>query len=84
MLIQLLLPIAQYIVEWALEKANMEDELEDAIVVILVKILEKAVKMTKTDVDDKILDLVKVALKPSTKEEPMVVEFDEPTFEIES
>lgn len=83
-MIQLLLPIAQYIVEWALEKANMEDELEDAIVVILVKILEKAVKMTKTDVDDKILDLVKVALKPSTKEKPMVVEFDEPTFEIES
>lgn len=69
-MIQLLLPIAQYIVQWALDKSTIDDEIEDAIVVILFSILEKAAKATKTDVDDELVMALKNAMKPG---EPIMV-----------
>jgi hypothetical protein len=48
----------------------MEDEMEDAIVVILFLILEKAAKATKTDVDDELVMALKNAMKPG---EPIMV-----------
>lgn len=73
-MIQLLLPIAQYIVRWALDKSTIDDEIEDAIVVILFSILEKAAKATKTDVDDELVMALKNAMKPG---EPIMVTVDD-------
>jgi len=77
-MIQLLLPIAQYIVQWALEKSTIDDELEDAIVTILFLILEKAAKATKTDVDDELVMALKNAMKPG---EPIMVTVEDLTEE---
>ena len=77
-MIQLLLPIAQYIVQWALEKSTIDDEIEDAIVVILFSILEKAAKATKTDVDDELVMALKNAMKPG---EPIMVTVEDLTEE---
>lgn len=77
-MIQLLLPIAQYIVQWALDKSTIDDEIEDAIVVILFSILEKAAKATKTDVDDELVMALKNAMKPG---EPIMVTVEDLTEE---
>lgn len=69
-LAHILLPLAQYIVQWALDKSTIDDELEDAIVVILFLILEKAAKATKTDVDDELVMALRNAMKPG---EPIMV-----------
>lgn len=77
-LAHILLPIAQYIVRWALEKSTIEDEMEDAIVAILFLILEKAAKATKTDVDDELVMALKNAMKPG---EPIMVTVEDLTEE---
>lgn len=77
-MIQLLLPIAQYIVQWALDKSTIDDEIEDAIVTILFSILEKAAKATKTDVDDELVMALKNAMKPG---EPIMVTVEDLTEE---
>ncbi len=69
-LAHILLPIAQYIVQWALDKSTIDDEIEEAVVVILFSILEKAAKATKTDVDDELVMALKNAMKPG---EPIMV-----------
>ncbi len=77
-LAHILLPIAQYIVRWALEISTIEDEMEDAIVAILFLILEKAAKATKTDVDDELVMALKNAMKPG---EPIMVTVEDLTEE---
>ena len=69
----LLLPIAQYIVRWVLENTSIDDELEDGVVAIMFLILEKAVKATKTEVDDQLVAALKSAMNPG---EPLMVEVE--------
>tara|TARA_B100000927_G_C16261080_1_gene387475 strand:- start:478 stop:672 length:195 start_codon:yes stop_codon:yes gene_type:complete len=58
-----LLPIASKIVSDAVAKIPDDAELGDKLINICLVVLEKAVKMTKTTADDKLLEAVKEALK---------------------
>ena len=57
-----LLPIASKIVSDAIDKIPDDAELGEKLIEICVIILEKAVKLTKTSADDKLLETVKAAL----------------------
>ena len=58
-----LLPIASKIVTDAVAKVPDNEELGEKLIEICIIILEKAVKLTKTDMDDKLLETVKSALE---------------------
>lgn len=58
-----LLPLASKIVDAALAQLPNDEELGEKLVEICLHILEKAVALTKTDVDDQLLEVVKNALK---------------------
>jgi len=64
-----LLPLASKIVDAALAKLPNDEELGEKLVEICLHILRKAVSLTKTDVDDQLLDVVEKALL-ARKEEP--------------
>ena len=53
-----LLPIASKIVTDAVAKVPDNEELGEKLIEICIIILEKAVKLTKTDMDDKLLEVV--------------------------
>lgn len=57
-----LLPLASKIIKDAVDKIPEDAELGEKLVDICLVVLSKAVKLTKTDMDDKLLETVKAAL----------------------
>ena len=58
-----LLPIASKIIDAAIAKIPDDAELGEKLIDICLHILQKAVKLSKTDMDDKLLDTVMEAVK---------------------
>ena len=61
-MLSFLLPFASKIVSDAVKKIPDDAELGEKLVEICIVVLEKAVKLTKTTADDKLLESVKEAL----------------------
>ena len=59
----ILLPIASKIVSDAVDKIPEDAELGEKLIDLCLVILKKAVKLTKTDMDDKLLAQVETAIK---------------------
>jgi hypothetical protein len=59
----ILLPIASKIISDAVDKIPEDAELGEKLIDVCLVILKKAVKLTKTDMDDKLLAQVEVAIK---------------------
>jgi|TARA_B100000073_G_C23522615_1_gene488639 hypothetical protein len=57
-----LLPLASKIIKDAVEKIPDDAELGEKLIDICLVVLGKAVKLTKTDMDDKLLETVKAAI----------------------
>ena len=64
-----LLPLATKIISDAVNKIPDNEELGEKLIEICLVILEKAVKLTKTDMDDKLLLVVSQAIRSRTTEE---------------
>ena len=62
-MLSFLLPFASKIVGDAVNKIPDDSELGDSLIKLCIVILEKAVKLTKTDMDDKLLETVKKAIE---------------------
>ena len=58
-----LLPFASKIITDAVAKIPENEELGEKLIEICLVILSKAVKLTKTDMDDKLLETVSAAIK---------------------
>ena len=58
-----LLPLASKIISDAVAKLPDDEELGEKLVEICLVILKKAVKLTKTDMDDKLLAVVEQAIQ---------------------
>ena len=58
-----LLPIASKIVSDAIDKIPDDAELGEKLIDLCLLILKKAVKLTKTDADDKLFEQVSKAIK---------------------
>ena len=58
-----LLPLASKIIKDAVNQIPENEELGEKMVEICLVILAKAVKLTKTDMDDKLLEVVTEAIK---------------------
>lgn len=58
-----LLPLASKVISDAVNKIPDNEELGEKLVDICIVILGKAVKLTKTDMDDKLLEVVTKAIK---------------------
>ena len=58
-----LLPIASKIVSDAIVKIPDDAELGEKLIDLCLVILKKAVKLTKTEMDDKLLEQVEAAIK---------------------
>ena len=58
-----LLPFASKIIIDAVDKIPEDSELGEKLIDLCLVILGKAVKLTKTDMDDKLLETVKEAIK---------------------
>lgn len=56
------LPIATKIVRDAVAKIPQNEELGEQLIKICITILEKAVDLTETDMDDQLLEVVKKAI----------------------
>ena len=61
-MLSFLLPLASKIISDAVAKIPENEELGEKLIEICLTILEKAVKLTKTDVDDKMLAAVRKAI----------------------
>ena len=61
-MLSFLLPFASKIVSDAVKKIPDDAELGEKLVEICIVVLEKAVKLTKTTADDKLLETVKAAI----------------------
>ena len=62
-MISILLPIASKIVSDAIDKITDDAELGEKLIDICLVIIGKAVKLTKTDADDKLFEQVSKAIK---------------------
>jgi|TARA_B100000035_G_C20597106_1_gene378041 hypothetical protein len=62
-MLSFLLPLASKIITDAVAKIPDNEELGEKLVDICLVILGKAVKLTKTDMDDKLLETVTAAIK---------------------
>ena len=62
-MLSFLLPIAQKIVTDAVAKIPDDEELGEKLIEICLLILGKAVKLTKTEMDDQLLATVTAAIK---------------------
>ena len=62
-MLSILLPIASKIISDAVNKIPENEELGEKLIDICLIILKKAVKLTKTDMDDKLLVQVEAAIK---------------------
>ena len=58
-----LLPLASKIITDAVSKIPENEELGEKLIDVCLVILGKAVKLTKTDMDDKLLEQVSAAIK---------------------
>ena len=58
-----LLPLASKIISDAVTKLPDDEELGEKLIDICLVILGKAVKLTKTDMDDQLLEVVTKAIK---------------------
>jgi len=58
-----LLPLAAKVIQDAVTKIPENEELGEKLVEICLVILGKAVKLTKTDMDDQLLEVVTKAIK---------------------
>ena len=63
-----LLPLASKIITDAISKIPENEELGEKMVEICLVILAKAVKLTKTDMDDQLLEVVTKAIKARDEE----------------
>ena len=61
-MLSFLLPIASKIVSDAVNKIPDNEELGEKLIEVCLVILKKAVKLTKTDMDDKLLEEVEKAI----------------------
>ena len=61
-MLSFLLPIASKIVADAVNKIPDNEELGEKLIEVCLVILKKAVKFTKTDMDDKLLEQVEKAI----------------------
>ena len=61
-MLSFLLPFASKIVSDAVKKITDDTELGEKLIEVCLVILKKAVKLTKTDMDDKLLEQVEKAL----------------------
>ena len=61
-MLSFLLPFASKIISDAVNKIPENEELGEKLIEICIVVLEKAVKLTKTTADDKLLETVKAAL----------------------
>ena len=61
-MLSFLLPLASKIVSDAVKKIPDDTELGEKLIEVCLVILKKAVKLTKTDMDDKLLEQVEKAL----------------------
>ena len=64
-----LLPLASKVIQDAVAKIPENEELGEKLVEICLIILGKAVKLTKTDMDDQLLEVVKNAMVARATEE---------------
>ena len=62
-MLSFLLPLATKIISDAVNKIPDNEELGEKLIEICLVILGKAVKLTKTDMDDKLLETVKSSIK---------------------
>ena len=62
-MLSFLLPFAKKIVSDAVNKIPDDAELGEKLIDLCIIVLEKAVKLTKTTADDKLLETVKKALE---------------------
>ena len=62
-MLSFLLPLASKIITDAVSKIPDNEELGEKLIDICLVILGKAVKLTKTDMDDKLLEAVAGAIK---------------------
>lgn len=62
-MLSILLPIASKIIKDAVSKIPENEELGEKLIEICLVILGKAVKLTKTDMDDQLLEVVSNAIK---------------------
>ena len=58
-----LLPLASKVISDAVNKIPENEELGEKLIEICLVILGKAVKLTKTDMDDKLLETVAAAIR---------------------
>ena len=66
-MLSFLLPLATKIISDAVNKIPDNEELGEKLIEICLVILGKAVKLTKTDMDDKLLETVTAAIKARDK-----------------
>ena len=59
----ILLPLASKVISSAVNKIPENEELGEKLIEVCLVILGKAVKLTKTDMDDKLLEQVTAAIK---------------------
>ena len=62
-MLSFLLPIASKIISDVVNKIPENEELGEKLIDVCLVILKKAVKLTKTDMDDKLLAQVESAIK---------------------
>ena len=62
-MLSFLLPLASKVISDAVNKIPENEELGEKLIEICIVILKKAVKLTKTDMDDKLLEQVSAAIK---------------------
>ena len=62
-MLSFLLPLAAKVIQDAVAKIPENEELGEKLVEICLVILGKAVKLTKTDMDDQLLEVVTKAIK---------------------
>ena len=62
-MLSFLLPLATKVISDAVNKIPENEELGEKLIEICILILGKAVKLTKTDMDDKLLETVKSSLQ---------------------
>lgn len=67
-MLSFLLPFASKIVSAAVDKIPDDAELGEKLIDLCLIILGKAVKLTKTDMDDKLLETVTAAIKNREEE----------------
>jgi hypothetical protein len=62
-MLSFLLPLASKVIMEAVSKIPENEELGEKLIEICLVILEKAVKLTKTDMDDKLLATVAASIR---------------------